>query len=111
MERQVALTFDVEFPDRPNWQVDNLTCVLDTLASEGVPGTFFLQGRWVEACPDQVGDAFKLLSVDGPSPEDPALKRCFARSFAQPIAARSDSASMRGFLYDRVFPIPTTYRM
>jgi hypothetical protein len=73
--------------------------------------SFVVEWRLVAAPPSLVGDGFKLLSVKGLSPDDPALKRCFARSFAQPIAARSDSASMRGFLYDRVFPIPTTYRM
>ena len=51
MERQVALTFDVEFPDRPNWQADNLAGLLDTLASKRVTATFFLQGQWVDACP------------------------------------------------------------
>jgi peptidoglycan/xylan/chitin deacetylase (PgdA/CDA1 family) len=72
MERQVALTFDVEFPDRPNWQVDTLTCVLDTLASEGVPGTFFLQGRWVEACPDQA----RRIAADGHAVGNHSFSHC-----------------------------------
>jgi peptidoglycan-N-acetylglucosamine deacetylase len=51
MFRHVALTFDVEFPDRSGWHPDNLDRLLDTLAREGVLATFFLQGRWVRACP------------------------------------------------------------
>jgi peptidoglycan/xylan/chitin deacetylase (PgdA/CDA1 family) len=55
MQREVALTFDVEFPDRSAWQVDNFDRVLDTLAGAKVRATFFLQGRWVESCPRLAG--------------------------------------------------------
>jgi hypothetical protein len=72
---------------------------------------FEVEWRLVAAPPSLVGEAFKLRSVEGISPEDPALKRCFARSFEQPIAAKSETASLRGFTYDRVFPIPATYKM
>jgi peptidoglycan/xylan/chitin deacetylase (PgdA/CDA1 family) len=49
---RVALTFDTEFPGRPT-----VTGVEDellaALAAAGVPATFFLQGRWVQANPEQ----------------------------------------------------------
>jgi peptidoglycan/xylan/chitin deacetylase (PgdA/CDA1 family) len=48
---RVALTFDAEHPDRPN-DGQGTDRVLRELASAGVPATFFLQGRWVEAHPD-----------------------------------------------------------
>ncbi len=49
---QVALTFDTEFPGRPTTAgvEDRL---LAALAHRGVIATFFLQGRWVRANPDQ----------------------------------------------------------
>jgi peptidoglycan/xylan/chitin deacetylase (PgdA/CDA1 family) len=47
---RVALTFDVEHPDRPTR--DGITqAILDTLAAEDVRATMFLQGRWVLAYP------------------------------------------------------------
>jgi peptidoglycan-N-acetylglucosamine deacetylase len=50
-ERRAALTFDTEHPGRslcPPGVVDSL---LDTLASTGVRGSFFIQGRWASAYP------------------------------------------------------------
>jgi peptidoglycan-N-acetylglucosamine deacetylase len=49
---RVALTFDTEFPARPTVAgvEDRL---LASLAAADVLGTFFLQGRWVRANPDQ----------------------------------------------------------
>jgi peptidoglycan-N-acetylglucosamine deacetylase len=72
MERQVALTFDVEFPDRPNWRSDNLTFVLDTLTRERIPGTFFLQGQWVEACPDLA----RRIATDGHAVGNHSFSHC-----------------------------------
>ena len=48
---RVALTFDLEHPDRPAraGATDRLLDVLDGL---DVPATLFLQGRWAEAYPD-----------------------------------------------------------
>ena len=47
---RVALTFDIEHPDRPH--APGVTeGILDLLADRAVPATFFLQGRWVEAFP------------------------------------------------------------
>jgi peptidoglycan/xylan/chitin deacetylase (PgdA/CDA1 family) len=46
----VALTFDVEHPDRPHHGA-HAEWVLDELARLEVPATLFLQGRWVEAHP------------------------------------------------------------
>ncbi|HXZ57359.1 MAG TPA: polysaccharide deacetylase family protein [Gaiellaceae bacterium] len=48
----VALTFDTEFPGRPTAAgvEDRL---LGALAHRGVTATFFLQGRWVRANPEQ----------------------------------------------------------
>ncbi len=48
---RVALTFDVEHPDRPHHGT-HAEWVLDELARRDVPATLFLQGRWVEAFPD-----------------------------------------------------------
>jgi peptidoglycan-N-acetylglucosamine deacetylase len=47
---RVALTFDVEFADRPTSH-GATTAILDTLEAEGVRSTMFLQGRWAEAEP------------------------------------------------------------
>ena len=48
---RVALTFDTEFPGRPN-RPGGEDRILETLADEGIRGTFFLQGRWVRANPE-----------------------------------------------------------
>lgn len=52
MERgiRVALTFDVEHPDRPT-RTGVVEGILDVLAGEAVLATCFLQGRWVLAQP------------------------------------------------------------
>ena len=50
-DRQVALTFDAEHPDRPTVP-SVIESILDTLGREGVRATFFMQGRWVESSPD-----------------------------------------------------------
>jgi peptidoglycan/xylan/chitin deacetylase (PgdA/CDA1 family) len=49
---RVALTFDTEFPGRPTTTgvEDQL---LAALADAGVTATFFLQGRWARANPEQ----------------------------------------------------------
>jgi peptidoglycan/xylan/chitin deacetylase (PgdA/CDA1 family) len=47
---RVALTFDAEHPDRPA-DAGNAERLLDALAAAGVPGSFFVQGRWAEAFP------------------------------------------------------------
>ena len=48
---RVALTFDVEHPDRPT--TPGVTeRILDALHREGVRSTMFIQGRWAEAYPD-----------------------------------------------------------
>jgi peptidoglycan-N-acetylglucosamine deacetylase len=52
---RVALTFDVEHPDRPNHAPDSLERMLDALAEHHARATFFLQGRWVEAHPRGAG--------------------------------------------------------
>ena len=60
---QVALTFDTEFAGRPTAP----GCedrILETLASAGIRGTFFLQGRWVRANPEltrRIADAGHLI--------------------------------------------------
>ena len=48
---QVALTFDTEFAGRPALPGGE-DRILETLASAGILGTFFLQGRWVRANPE-----------------------------------------------------------
>ena len=47
---RVALTFDAEHPDRPA-DAGATEGVLSVLAERGVRGSFFVQGRWVEAYP------------------------------------------------------------
>jgi peptidoglycan-N-acetylglucosamine deacetylase len=49
---RVALTFDVEHPDRPVGRPGVEDDLLSLLERRGVRATFFLQGRWVEAHPD-----------------------------------------------------------
>src|SRR5436309_8978529 len=61
---RVALTFDTEFPGRPTVAgvEDRL---LASLAAEDIRATFFLQGRWVQANPDQtrrIADAGHLIA-------------------------------------------------
>lgn len=48
---RVALTFDAEHPDRPA-EMGATEGVLSVLAERAVRGTFFVQGRWVEAYPE-----------------------------------------------------------
>jgi peptidoglycan/xylan/chitin deacetylase (PgdA/CDA1 family) len=48
---QVALTFDTEFAGRPA-RPGGEDRILETLASEGIRGSFFLQGRWTRANPE-----------------------------------------------------------
>ena len=48
---RVALTFDVEHPDRPS--IPGVTeRLLDTLDGVGIAATLFVQGRWAEAYPE-----------------------------------------------------------
>lgn len=47
-EKKVALTFDAA------WGADKTSKILETLNNEGIKGTFFLVGFWVEANPDKV---------------------------------------------------------
>jgi len=49
---RVALTFDAEHPDRPRCPPDGPARILEILARQGVPATFFLQGRWARAYPE-----------------------------------------------------------
>lgn len=49
---QVALTFDVEYPARPTRAGVEET-ILAVLADKTIRATFFLQGRWVRANPEQ----------------------------------------------------------
>src|SRR3954451_15239796 len=49
--RRVALTFDIEHPDRPS-PTGVEESILATLGGAGVRATFFLQGRWVSAYPE-----------------------------------------------------------
>jgi peptidoglycan/xylan/chitin deacetylase (PgdA/CDA1 family) len=48
---RVALTFDAEHRDRPS-AAGVQERLLDVLAREAVPATFFIQGRWAEAYPE-----------------------------------------------------------
>jgi peptidoglycan/xylan/chitin deacetylase (PgdA/CDA1 family) len=48
----VALTFDTEFPARPT-SAGTEEAILGALSGAEAPATFFLQGRWVRAYPEQ----------------------------------------------------------
>jgi peptidoglycan/xylan/chitin deacetylase (PgdA/CDA1 family) len=50
---RVALTFDMEHPDRPP-EPGVSERILDTLAAAGLRATMFVQGRWAEAYPGLV---------------------------------------------------------
>lgn len=50
---RVALTFDAEHPDRPHNRVGSEDRIREILGGLGVRATFFVQGRWAEAFPDQ----------------------------------------------------------
>lgn len=47
---RVALTFDIEHPDRPT-HAGVTESILDTLAEADVRATIFIQGRWAQANP------------------------------------------------------------
>jgi peptidoglycan/xylan/chitin deacetylase (PgdA/CDA1 family) len=48
----VAVTFDAEHPGRSRCPPGVADAILDLLESEGVPATFFVQGRWASAYPE-----------------------------------------------------------
>ncbi|MFZ9703020.1 MAG: polysaccharide deacetylase family protein, partial [Candidatus Limnocylindrus sp.] len=58
---RVALTFDAEHPDRPHHLVGSEDRLRETLGTLEVRGTFFVQGRWAEAFPDQA----RRIAEDG----------------------------------------------
>ena len=58
---RVALTIDAEHPDRPWCPPGNAERILDTLDSESVRATVFIQGRWAKAYPDTA----KRIAADG----------------------------------------------
>jgi peptidoglycan/xylan/chitin deacetylase (PgdA/CDA1 family) len=49
--RRIALTIDVEHPDRPGSRPRATERLLELLGRTGVRATFFVQGRWAEAFP------------------------------------------------------------
>jgi peptidoglycan/xylan/chitin deacetylase (PgdA/CDA1 family) len=57
---RVALTYDVEFPDRP-YTPGTTAALLDALEAADVRATMFLQGRWAEAEPDLA----RRIATDG----------------------------------------------
>src|SRR3989442_12694363 len=58
---RVALTFDAEHPDRPRCRPGVQEEIVNLLYQLEVRGTFFLQGRWVEAYPKTA----KRIAADG----------------------------------------------
>jgi peptidoglycan-N-acetylglucosamine deacetylase len=52
-KQQVVLTIDAEHPDRSRCAPGNCLRILGSLDQAGVRATFFLQGRWVTAYPEQ----------------------------------------------------------
>ena len=51
MDHRIALTIDVEHPDRTGSRPGATDRLLDLLGREGVRATCFIQGRWAEAFP------------------------------------------------------------
>lgn len=61
---RVALTVDAEHPDRPHNLVGREDALLEQLGELDVRASFFIQGRWAEAFPDQarrIADAGHLI--------------------------------------------------
>ena len=61
---RVALTFDAEHPDRPHHLVGAEDRLREQLGALEVRATYFVQGRWAEAFPDQarrIGDDGHLI--------------------------------------------------
>ena len=61
---RVALTFDAEHPDRPHHLVGAEDRLREQLGVLEVRATYFIQGRWAEAFPDQarrIGDDGHLI--------------------------------------------------
>lgn len=54
----VMLTFDAEFPDQSTWSRNDPQTDTDKIVSAltqyNIPATFFVQGRWAQACPRAV---------------------------------------------------------
>jgi peptidoglycan-N-acetylglucosamine deacetylase len=50
---RVALSFDAEHPDRPALP-GTVDAIVEILERRGVRASFFVQGRWAEACPETV---------------------------------------------------------
>jgi peptidoglycan/xylan/chitin deacetylase (PgdA/CDA1 family) len=66
-EKVVALTFDA------GANADAVPTILATLAAKGVPATFFLTGRWVEAYPDLAEEIGATYPVGNHSYSHPDL--------------------------------------
>lgn len=61
---RVAITFDAEHPDRPHHLVGAEDRLREQLGLLGIRATYFVQGRWAEAFPDQarrIGDDGHLI--------------------------------------------------
>ena len=61
---RVAMTFDAEHPDRPSCPPGVAERILDTLATERVRATFFVQSRWAMSQPAlarRIGDEGHLV--------------------------------------------------
>jgi peptidoglycan/xylan/chitin deacetylase (PgdA/CDA1 family) len=52
---RVALTFDAEHPDRPRSDPGAAVRIVEALDEAAVRATFFLQGRWAQAHPEEAG--------------------------------------------------------
>lgn len=57
MTAVVAVTVDVEHPDRPMPRWGSLDDLVDVSVRAGVPLTFFVEGRWARANPDELSRA------------------------------------------------------
>jgi peptidoglycan/xylan/chitin deacetylase (PgdA/CDA1 family) len=53
MGKRLALTFDVEHPDRAHHDPEGSDAIVAVLERAGIRATFFIQGRWATAHPDQ----------------------------------------------------------
>jgi peptidoglycan/xylan/chitin deacetylase (PgdA/CDA1 family) len=91
-KKVVALTFDA------GANADGIPSILATLAEAGVPGTFFLTGKWVEVYPDyaaEIGAKYPVASHSYSHPDFTTLSDAEIESELDTAAAAVEAATGR----------------
>lgn len=91
-QKVVALTFDA------GANADGVPSILQTLAEKGVPGTFFLTGKWVEAYPEyaaQIGAKYPVANHSYSHPDLTKLSDQAVRDEITKAAAAIQAATGR----------------